>query len=226
MTLTAQSPRPQARALNAYSRPPLAVTVAPPAEARRVGWDQPVRLGGTARLGAALLLLVGLLLQRTVLPLLPWGPADLVTVLVAALAIFAGPAAGCVGGFGVGLAADVLSDHALGRLAAVLCVVGYLCGLVRAGGLRRMWVAWSTIAGAAAFVPLLYALTGALVGDNRAAGVLLLTRCAAGLGYGLVLAPFAYPLTCRLLSPRRVRQRPSPHIRRSRFSRHSRRALR
>ena len=82
------------------------------------------------RLGAALLLIVGLLLQRTLLPLLPWGPADLVTVLVAVLAIYAGPATGCISGFGIGLAADALSDHALGRLAAVLCVVGYVCGLV------------------------------------------------------------------------------------------------
>ena len=91
-----------------------------------------VRLSGSARLGAALLLVVGLLLQRTLLPLLPWGPADLVTVLVAVLGLYAGPVAGCVSGFGIGLAADALSDHALGRLAAVLCLVGYLCGMVPA----------------------------------------------------------------------------------------------
>ena len=80
------------------------------------------------------------------LPLLPWGPADLVTVLVAVLALYAGPVAGCLSGFGIGLAADALSDHALGRLAAVLCLVGYVCGMMparaRAAGCP---VAWLTV---------------------------------------------------------------------------------
>jgi rod shape-determining protein MreD len=166
-----------------------------------------MRLGGAARLGAALLLVLALLLQRTVLPLLPWGPADLITVMVASVGILAGPSAGCVGGFAVGLAADAMSDHAVGRLAAVLCVVGYLCGLVPTTSQHRMRVVWVTVTAAAVLTPLLFALTGAFVGDNRAAGTLLLTRCLAGLAYGFVLAPFVYPLMHRLLSPRRVRQR-------------------
>jgi rod shape-determining protein MreD len=158
-----------------------------------------VRLSASAWLGAAFLLIIGLLLQRTVLPLLPWGPADVVTVLVAVLGLYAGPIAGCLSGFGIGLAADVLSDHALGRLAAVLCLVGYLCGMIPAGRARRFPIVWLTAGVACVLTPLLFAVTGAFVGDTRAAGSLLLTRCIAGLGYGLVLTPILYPLTRRLL---------------------------
>ena len=182
--------------------PAIGLALAPSPVVPEVGPAGPARLGGAAQLGAALLLVIGLLLQRTVLPHLPWGPADLVTVLVAALARYAGPAAGCVAGFGVGLAADLLSDHALGRLAAVLCLVGYLCGLPSVYGRYRLPVAWLTTAAASVVTPLIFALTGAFVGDTRAAGMLLVTRCVAGLCYGLILAPLAYPLTRRLLAPR------------------------
>jgi rod shape-determining protein MreD len=184
------------------AHPAIGLALAPPPLPDETDTSGPARLGGAALLGAALVLVVGLLLQRTVLPHLPWGPADLVTALVAALALYAGPAIGCVAGFGIGLAADLLSDHALGRLAAALCLVGYLCGLPSVQGRLRMLVAWLTIAAACVVTPLSFALTGAFVGDTRAAGMLLVTRCVAGLGYGLILAPFVYPLTRRLLGPR------------------------
>ena len=165
----------------------------------------PIELSGVKRVVLALLLIVAALLQRIVLPELPHGPADLMTVLVACFAIFAGPVTGCVAGFGVGLFADALSDHAVGRLAAVLCIVGYLCGLV--ADRRRLRVAWPLIVGACVVTPLLFAVTGALVGDRRASGSLLLTRCEAGAGYALVLAPLVYFLSWRLLTPRRRRRR-------------------
>jgi rod shape-determining protein MreD len=211
VTLLAPGPR--------ASKPPVASQAEPislgltPLSASSVSTlDQPVRLSGSARLGAALLLIVGLLLQRTLLPLLPWGPADLVTALVAVLGIYGGPATGCISGFGIGLAADALSDHSLGRLAAVLCIVGYLCGLVPSRGDHQWRVAWLTVGLACAVTPLLFALTGAFSDDDRAAGTLLATRCLAGLCYGLLMAPFVYVITRRLLAPRtrhKRRRRPS-----------------
>ncbi len=186
--------------------PPSGQTLAPPPTAR---------LGGSATLGAVLLLVIGLLLQRTVLPLLPWGPADLVTVLVAVLGLYAGPVAGCLSGFGIGLAADALSDHAIGRLAAALCLVGYLCGMLPAARANRLPIAWMTAGVACVVTPLLFALTGAFVGDDRAAGMLLATRCLAGLVYGLLLAPVVYPLTRRLLGQRLRHDRRKRRIRRT-----------
>ncbi len=158
-------------------------------------------LSGANRVIAAALLLVAVLLQRTLLPALPWGPADLVTVLVATLAIFGGPITGCLAGFSAGFVADALSDHALGRLAAVLCLIGYACGLVPAAGRGRFRYAWPAIALACVLTPLLFALTGAFAGDHRAFGALLLTRCLAGLAYGAILAPAAYLLLHWLTGP-------------------------
>ena len=149
-----------------------------------------VRLSGSARLGAALLLVIGLLLQRTVLPLLPWGPADLVTVLVAVLGLYAGPVAGCVSGFGIGLAADALSDHALGRLAAVLCLVGYLCGMMPAAPRTPLSDRVADRRASRASSPRCSSRSpersSATTGRR---GSLLVTRCLAGLGYGLLLTP-------------------------------------
>ena len=62
--------------------PLIGLALAPPAGQQFETTVTAARLSGSARFGAALLLIIGLLLQRTVLPLVPWGPADLVTVLV------------------------------------------------------------------------------------------------------------------------------------------------
>jgi rod shape-determining protein MreD len=168
----------------------------------------PIELTGVKRIVLGLVLVIAALLQRILLPELPHGPADVMTVLVACFAVFAGPVTGCVAGFGIGLFADALSDHAVGRLAAVLCIVGYLCGLL--ADRRRLRLAWPLMAVACVATPLLFAVTGAFVGDHRASGSLLLTRCLAGGGYALVLAPFAYFFSWLLLSGRRRRGRARP----------------
>ena len=165
----------------------------------------PIELSVVKAVVLGVLLVIAVLLQRIVLPGLPHGPADLMTVLVACFALFAGPVTGCVAGFGVGLFADALSDHAFGRLAAVLCIVGYLCGLL--ADRRRFLIGWPLMVAACVVVPLLFAVTGAFVGDHRASGSLLLTRLEAGAGYALVLAPLAYVFTWRLLTPKRQRLR-------------------
>jgi rod shape-determining protein MreD len=181
-------------------KPPLVGLALSPATVEQLPASVPdVRLSASARLGAAFLLVIGLLLQRTLLPSLPWGPADLVTVLVAILGLYAGPVAGCLSGFGIGFAADVLSDHALGRLAAVLCLIGYLCGMIPSKHTRRFPIVWLSVGVACVLTQLLFAVTGSFVGDTRAAGSLLFTRCIAGLAYGLILTPIVYPLTRWLL---------------------------
>jgi rod shape-determining protein MreD len=208
VTLLAPGSRRSEQQPPSPGKPPLiGLALAPPTVEPLETPTPNVRLGGSARFGAALLLAVGLLLQRTVLTLLPWGPADLVTVLVAVLGLYAGPVAGCVSGFGIGFLADAMSDHAIGRLAAVLCLVGYLCGMIPAHRANRFPIAWLTAGIACALTPLLFALTGAFVGDDRAAGSLLATRVAAGVAYGLILTPFVYPLTRRLLGVRSRRKR-------------------
>jgi rod shape-determining protein MreD len=203
--LTLTAPRP-----DEATRQPTGQTVGlalSPSSGRSVSEKayDPIELTGVKRVVLGLVLVFAALLQRILLPELPHGPADLMTVLVAGFAIFAGPVTGCVAGFGVGLFADALSDHALGRLAAVLCIIGYMCGLL--ADRRSLWVAWPLMAGACVATPLLFAFSGALVGDHRVSSSLLLTRCLAGAGYALAIAPFAYYCTWLLLAPRRRRMR-------------------
>ena len=206
--------RPPPRPASNGKAPLIGLALSPPTEPLSSAAPD-VRLSGSARLGAALLLVFALLLQRTALPLLPWGPADLVTVLVAVLGLYAGPAAGCVSGFGIGFVADALSDHALGRLAAVLCLVGYLCGMVPVTRAYRFVIVWLSATFACVLTPLLFALTGAFVGDTRAAGSLLVTRCLAGLGYGLIVTPVVYPVTRWLLGGHRAASRRTRRNRRT-----------
>lgn len=155
--------------------------------------------------GIVLLLLVVLLLQRTVLARLdiPLGTPDLLVIVVAAVGLQTGPGLGCVTGFLAGFAADLLSDHALGRLAAVLCIVGYLVGLLRQDAERSIAVPLAGVVASGVLAALLFAGTGALVDDNRAAGALLLDRCGAALLYGLIVTPFLYPLVGRMLGVRK-----------------------
>ena len=71
-----------------------------------------------------------------------------------------------------GLLADLAppADHAAGRYALVLCVIGYLAGLVRPdnGRLRSATGPMAVVVAAAIGSTLLYAGVGALVGDTAA----------------------------------------------------------
>jgi rod shape-determining protein MreD len=170
-------------------------------------------------LGIVVLLLLVLLLQRTVLAQLdiPFGTPDLLVVVVASVALQTGPGLGAFTGFLAGFGADLLSDHALGRLAAVLCIVGYLVGMLRQDAERSVAVPLAAVVVGGIAAALLFAGTGALVDDGRAGGGLLLDRTLAAVLYGLVVTPFLFPAIGRILGvrpgsggrPRRRRPRSS-----------------
>lgn len=155
--------------------------------------------------GIIVLMLVVLLLQRTVLAGLdlPFGTPDLLVIVVAVVALQTGPALGSFTGFLAGLGADLLSDHAMGRLAAVLCVVGYLVGMLRQDAEKSVAVPLGAVVIGGVLAALLFAGTGALVDDQRAGGELLLDRCVAAVLYGLIVTPFLYPLIGRILGTER-----------------------
>jgi rod shape-determining protein MreD len=158
-------------------------------------------------LGVVVLLLVVLLLQRTLLASLdiPLGTPDLLVIVVAIVALQKGPGLGSFTGFLAGFGADLLSDHALGRLAAVLCVVGYLVGLLRQDAERSVAIPLAAVVAGGVLAALLFAGTGVLVDDDRAGGSLLLQRCLAAVLYGLIVTPFLFPLIGRILTGRRGR---------------------
>ncbi|MEU8762828.1 rod shape-determining protein MreD [Streptomyces sp. NPDC048659] len=152
----------------------------------------------------AALVVVALVVQVSVLARLqlPGAVPDLVLLTVVALALSYGHVTGALTGFAAGLLADLAppADHAAGRYALVLCVVGYLCGLARPdnGRLKSATGPMAVVVVAALGSTLLYAGVGALVGDTAARhvglGFLLFTAAL----YDLLLAPFTVPLIMAL----------------------------
>jgi len=150
-----------------------------------------------------LLVLTSLVLQTTVITRLPLpgSPPDLVLVVVLACALAEGSTAGMVTGFNAGLLADLLSDHALGRLALAYVVAGYAVGRLAGGAERSVLRPVVAVVGGAALALLAYTAEGLLLGDPR------VTVAAAGRGlvsavpYTLVLVPLVVPLAGRLLRP-------------------------
>ncbi|MFG2824270.1 rod shape-determining protein MreD [Kitasatospora sp. NPDC048365] len=148
---------------------------------------------------SGVLLLLALLIQVSVLGRLqlPGATPDLLLLVVVGLALVYGPSGGCVVGFAGGLLADLAppSDHAIGRYALVLCLMGYAAGLLRPeGGRQRSALsALLVVAGAAIVSTLLYAMVGALVGDTAARHVGLTGLVFSALLYDVLLAPFVVP---------------------------------
>jgi len=149
---------------------------------------------------STVLVVAALVIQVSVLARLqlPGAVPDLLLLVVLGLAFVYGHVSGALIGFGAGLLADLAppADHAAGRYALVLCVIGYLAGLVKPenGQLRSAAVPMFAVVGAAIGSTLLYALVGALVGDTAARHVGLGSLMFTAALYDLLLAPFTVPL--------------------------------
>ncbi|MGW0531989.1 rod shape-determining protein MreD [Streptomyces sp. NPDC003032] len=153
---------------------------------------------------SATLVVVALVIQVSVLARLqlPGAVPDLVLLTVLGLALVYGHVGGALIGFGAGLLSDLAppADHAAGRYALVLCVVGYLAGLAKPDGgrLRSATGPLVVVVGAAIGSTLLYAGVGALVGDTAARHVGLGGLLFTAALYDLLLAPFTVPLIIAL----------------------------
>lgn len=145
---------------------------------------------------AVTVLLVAVVLQVSVVARLgaPLGRPDLVLVLLAIVALIEGPLLGAVLGFAVGLLADLLSTHVLGQTALVLCLVGYLSGLVMNAAERSIAVPLAAVGTAAALGTLGNAAATAILGDAAVTGAQALVRALAAGAYALLVTPFLFPL--------------------------------
>lgn len=145
------------------------------------------------------LVVVALVIQVCVLARLqlPGAVPDLLLLTVLGLALVYGHVGGALIGFGAGLLADLAppADHAAGRYALVLCLIGYLAGLAKPdnGQLRSAAGPMLVVVGAAVGTTLLYAGVGALVGDTAARHVGLGSLLFTAALYDLLLAPFVVP---------------------------------
>ncbi|WP_405955098.1 rod shape-determining protein MreD [Streptomyces phaeochromogenes] len=145
------------------------------------------------------LVVVALVIQVSVLARLhlPGAVPDLLLLTVLGLALVYGHVGGALVGFGAGLLADLAppADHAAGRYALVLCVIGYLAGLAKPdhGQLKSATGPMAVVVAAAVGSTLLYAGVGALVGDTAARHVGLSSLLFTAALYDLLLAPFVVP---------------------------------
>lgn len=150
------------------------------------------------------LVVVALVVQVSILARLqlPGAVPDLLLLVVVGLALVYGHVSGALIGFGAGLLVDLAppADHAAGRYALVLCVIGYLVGLARPenGQLRSATGPMVMVVVAAVGSTLLYAGVGALVGDTAARHVGLVSLLITAVIYDLLLAPFTVPLIMAL----------------------------
>ncbi|MFE0425492.1 rod shape-determining protein MreD [Streptomyces sp. NPDC058953] len=150
------------------------------------------------------LVVVALVVQVSVLARLqlPGAVPDLLLLTVLGLAFVYGHVSGALIGFGAGLLADLAppADHAAGRYALVLCVIGYLAGLARPqdGKVRSATGPMVVVVAAAVGSTLLYAGVGALVGDSAARQVGLGGLLFTAAVYDLLLAPFTVPVVMAL----------------------------
>jgi rod shape-determining protein MreD len=149
---------------------------------------------------STVLVVVALVAQVSVLARLhlPGAVPDLLLLTVLALALTYGHVGGCLIGFFAGLLADLAppADHAVGRYALVLCLVGYAAGLAKPDSrqLRTAAGPMLVVIGAAIATTVLYAGVGSLVGDTAGAHVGLAKLVFTATIYDLLLAPFVVPL--------------------------------
>jgi rod shape-determining protein MreD len=153
---------------------------------------------------STVLVVVALVAQVSVLARLhlPGAVPDLLLLTVLGLALTYGHVGGCLIGFFAGLLADLAppADHAVGRYALVLCVIGYAAGLAKpdSGQLRTAAGPMLVVIAAAIGTTLLYAGVGSLVGDTAGAHVGLAKLVFTATVYDLLLAPFVVPLIMAL----------------------------
>jgi rod shape-determining protein MreD len=153
---------------------------------------------------AALLIVISVALQLTVLSSLPLPGAtpDLLTVVVCAWALRRGSLEGAIVGFAGGLAMDLAppTDGPLGLTALVLAVVGYGVGLVADESERSAFAPLIITVLASLVALVLWAGLALLVGDVRVTGSAVAGQLFAQALYTAVMAPFVLPLVHALLS--------------------------
>lgn len=160
---------------------------------------------------AATAVLAALVVQLSVLSRLglPGATPDLVLLVVVGIALATGPDEGLVAGAVAGLATDLAppADHAVGRWLLVLGLVGYGAGHAGAAARRSPLVPVAVVAGSAAASVLLYAATGAILGDLHDSTGVVIRLVATAVLYDVVLSPFVVPAV--LAVARRVERDPS-----------------
>lgn len=147
-------------------------------------------------------LLLATILQVSIAPHLAIGVVvpNLLLLVVVTLALTEGPNAGCVVGFFAGLLLDLLGAGPIGLWALVLCMVGYLAGLMEANLFAEGWLLPVTVvflAGLTAEVA--YGIMLGVVGVGIDFWSAFVKTMLSGSLYNTVLAILVFPWLARVL---------------------------
>lgn len=151
---------------------------------------------------AALALVGAMLLQVGLAPYLAVGGVvpNFLLLVVVTIALTTGPNEGAVVGFVAGLVFDLLGTAAVGPMALVLTLAGFVAGLLHEAMFAEGWLLPLTVLGITALASeVAYGLLLSLLGIGDGFWAALLTKMLPGAVYNTALALFVYPWLARLL---------------------------
>lgn len=145
---------------------------------------------------------VATLLQIGVAPYMAIGGVtpNFLLLVVVTLALVTGPTEGAAAGFAAGLIFDLLGTGPVGPAALVLCITGYLAGLLHEQMFAEGWLLPLTVLGVAALgAEVAYALVLSVLGAGGPFVVTLFTKILPAAVYNTALALLIYPWLARFL---------------------------
>lgn len=158
-------------------------------------------------------LAVATLLQASLAPYLAIAGVvpNFILLVVVTLALVEGPVAGCTVGFVGGLIFDLLGTGPVGPMALVLCITGYLAGLLHENMFAEGWLLPITVFGIAALgSEIAYGLILSVLGAGGGFFVGFIRNMLPAAVYNTALALLVYPWLARILR----RDRPMTTFRR------------
>lgn len=152
---------------------------------------------------AGLLVLVAVVLQVSFFPHLAWDGVvpDLALLVVVGAALVQGPQFAASLGFVAGVLLDLAppADHAAGRWALALVLVGWVAGQVRQELRPSVPFVLSTVAVCSLLGTTVFALSGVLVGDGGIGLAEMVQVVTIALVWDVVLGALVLPATMLLL---------------------------
>ena len=150
----------------------------------------------------AIALLAAALMQAMFAPYLSLGKAtpNFLLLVVITLALVQGPTPGASAGFIAGLLFDLLGTGAVGPMALVLTVIGYLAGTLHEQMFAEGWLLPLTVLAAAALAAeVVYGALLGVLGEGGPFFSALITKMFPRVLYNVVLALLVYPPLARVL---------------------------
>jgi rod shape-determining protein MreD len=153
-------------------------------------------------LPTAAAILVAALLQVALAPYMAIGGVvpNFLLIVVVTLALVEGPTAGASAGFAAGLIFDLLGSGPVGPMALVLCVTGYMAGLLHEHMFAEGWLLPLTVLAIASLASsLAYGLILDILGVGGPFLITFVTKMLPEAIYDTALALLVYPWLARFL---------------------------